>query len=132
MIKSTIAKNAACNAVVQLVDTGAVNVSGQLNIFTVDSTNYPGDATAMAYLPLANPAFAAAVDGTSTAHTIADATALRDGTASWFNVVNRDAVEIWRGSISTFSGTGDLRFQTTTFPMDTTVSITTAQYVVPA
>jgi Collagen triple helix repeat (20 copies). len=124
MIKSTDAQNAACNAVVQLVDLGSLNPSGSLNLLDTDSD-------AIANFILSNPAFGSAVDGTSTSNYIADATALIDATAASFDILNRDASAIWSGTVSTFSGTGDLKLNSVSISQGMKISLSNIVYSVP-
>lgn len=87
MNKEIIARNAACNAIVALVDTGTTNPTGQLFVYD-DSTNV------LARLPFDSPAFLSAVDGTSLSNPLTDSTVVMDGTATSFSVVNRDSTKI--------------------------------------
>jgi hypothetical protein len=124
MIKAVDAQNAACNAVVQLVDQGSLNPSGSLSLLDASST-------LIANFILSNPAFLPAVDGTSVSNYITDSTSVVDGTASVFNVFDRDASVVWSGTVSDFAGTGDLKLNSISIPQDSTISLTQIVYSVP-
>lgn len=124
MQKSLEATNRACNEVVSMVDEGSLYSSGRLNIMNSDSTM-------LTYLPFSVPAFRDATDGTSVANMIYDATSFMDGTAALFDVVNRDASNVWSGTISTFNGVGDMKLNSVIFAQDSTVSISYAYYAIP-
>ena len=125
MIKSTLARNTACNAIVRLVDTGSSYSTGQLTVLNSDST-------VITRHTLSNPAFNDSTDGTAVANIIYDATAIRDGTAALFSVLNRDSSVIWSGTVTNTHGTGDLKLNTTIVPVDSTISISSAFFQVPA
>lgn len=126
--KSTVAKNAACDAVVDLIDQTSTGFygwsSGRLQLYR------SGDSSVIASLICANPCFLSAIDGTAMANPINDATALIDGTASTFGFVNRDNVFIWGGGISS-DGSSELNLASTFISAGTIVSITSGQYIAP-
>jgi hypothetical protein len=124
MNKDVIAQNAACNAIVQLVDQGSLLPTGRLGVFD-DSTS------TLAWLNFFNPAYMDSTNGMAIAHTIRDGVVLQDGTASWFGVYNRDSIRIWTGTISDASGNGDLKLDSTVLLTDQTVEIASAYYYVP-
>jgi hypothetical protein len=124
IIKTTTARNAACDAI-----TGQLNEGGSppshLSIYNADSTR-------LTHHTLSNPAFGAAVDGTASAYPIADAVVLQDGTASTFVFEDFNGDPVWRGSISLPGHGGALQLENLTLYQDTTVAITSAIYIVPA
>lgn len=126
LTKSAAAKNAACDAVVDLIDIGTGLSYGTLNVYTSDSTLISSSR-------LSNPAFADATDGTSTANLIYDATAFVDGTAATFGFYDRDSTWVWGGDISLPSGGGVMELSSLSIPADTTVSINSSstKYIVP-
>lgn len=124
MRKSILAANAACNAVVDLIDQGSTWSSGRLGL-------YNDGSSLISALPFSIPAFQDATDGTSMSNFINDATAVMDGTVSWFSVMNRDGTSIWTGTITGLYGYGDMKLNSVVFPVDTTVSISSALYMVP-
>ena len=122
--KSTPAKNAACDAVVDLIDLGSGWSSGRLQIYR------SGDSSVIASLICANPCFLPAIDGTSMANPINDATALIDGTSSTFGFVNRDNVFVWGGTVRS-DGSGELNLSSTFISTGTIVSVTSGWYIAP-
>jgi hypothetical protein len=125
VIKSLQARNAACNAVVGLVNTGSALASGRLNICSADSS-------LLVSLPLSLPAYRDATDGTCVANPISDSTVLRDGTAALYYVWNRDQTTVWTGSVVPTGHIGDLRLNSISLEQDSTVVITNAFFSVPA
>lgn len=123
MNKSMYARNVQCNAIVHLLDQGSQSPYGTLNIFDATSS-------LLTSLRLSNPAFADSTDGTSVAYTIYDATNFLTGTATTFEMHDRDSSMIWGGSISTLGGGGDMQLNSTNFVADETTSIFPAYYVV--
>jgi hypothetical protein len=120
-----LARNASCDAVVGLLDLGSTYAAGRIGIYTADSS-------VITYMDLSNPAFRDSTDGTAISNFIYDSTSFFDATASYFNMLNRDSTVIWNGIISRSDGTGDMRLDSIIMPKDTTVSISSATYAVPA
>lgn len=122
--KSSAAKNAACDAVVGLIDQGSFRAYGLLAIYTYDST-------ALGMLRLSNPAFADATDGTAYTNYIYDSTGIRDGTAALFNFLDRDSTFVWGGDVSLPGQGGTLELSSLGIRTDSTISISTGYYAVP-
>lgn len=120
---STAARNAAANAVVDLIDGGTG--AGSLKIY--DS----GQITLLAELPLSATAFGAASGGVATAASItSDTSPAANGTAAEYTVCDGDGTVIWSGNVST-SG-ADLNLNTVSITTTGTVSITSLTYTQPA
>jgi hypothetical protein len=100
---TTAARNAAADAVVDLVDVGG---AGSLRIY--DGT-MPADANAalsannlLAQLTMSATAFGAAAAGVATAAAITqDSSADATGTASFFRVLSGGATVVFQGSVGT-------------------------------
>lgn len=122
--KSSDARNASCNSVVDLIDDGTSFAYGSLQIKTYDST-------VITALQLSNPAFKDASDGTAVANDIYDNTAFIDGTASLFDFYSRDGSWVWGGDISLAGNGGIMELNSLIIAKDDTVSISTAKYIVP-
>ena len=120
---TTAARNAACDAIVDLVDGGTTDANGDLVIMT------SGDVE-VATLAMSNPAFGAASTGVATASAISDDTSATGGTAALHKIQNRDNTEIWRGTVG--SGSGDLDLSSVTIGAGDTVSVSSYTLTVPA
>jgi len=120
---TTAARNAMCNALVDLCDVGSTDANGDLVIMAA------ADAE-VATLALTNPAFGNAATGVATAATISDDTSATGGTAIAHKFQDRDNTEVWRGNVGT-SGS-DLNLSSTTIGNGDTVSVTAYTVTVPA
>lgn len=120
---TTAARNAACNALVDLIDGGSTDANGDLVIMT------SGDAE-VATLACANPAFGDAAAGVATANAIADDTNATGGTAALFKFDDRDNNEVFRGSVGT-SG-ADLNLSSLNIGAGDTVSVSSFTVTMPA
>lgn len=95
---STVARNAACDAVVDLVDGGTTNAQGTLEI--LDS----GDVSLVEF-DLSNPSFGDAATGVATmAGVTLTATADATGTAAKWKLKDRDGTTVLNGTVR---ATGD-------------------------
>jgi len=123
---TTAARNAACDAIVDLVDagTGAGTIELKSAASTVAGTNE------VATLTFSDPAFGAASSGVATAGTITDDTNATGGTASHFTVFDSDGNAVWQGTVAT-SG-ADLNLSSTTIGAGSTVTISSFTFTVPA
>lgn len=124
---STAARDAACNAIVDLVDVGSTNPNGQIHIGTT------GMGTTLATLDCNNPAFDASASGTAALDTtpaVEDTSADATGTAAEFTIVDRDETIILTGDVST-SGAA-LNLNTVSITSGVKVTITSMDVTVPA
>jgi len=104
---SNSARKACTDALVDAVDVGSTNSSGQLKIYTGTQPATPetsATGTLLVTIPFANPAFGAA-DANASAGlaggTAISATVAATGTAGWFRVVDRGNVAIMDGTVGT-------------------------------
>lgn len=128
---STAARNAACDAIVDLLDAGAG--AGTLKIYTGSQPASAQDAetgTLLATFTLPDPVFGAAATGVATANAISNATGAAAGTAGWFRAEDSTGANVIDGSVGT-SG-ADLNLNTTTISVGLTVSITSWTVTMPA
>lgn len=121
---STAARNAMCNAMVDLVDGGTTDTTGDLVIMT------SGDVEVATLTWSATPAFGAAATGVATMNAINDDTSATGGTAALHKFQDRDNNEIWRGNVQT-SG-GDLNLSSLSIGSGDTVSVTSYTVTQPA
>jgi len=126
-----MARNAACNAVIQLVDVGTDYSSAGIYLF--DSTDIPlyqpDSSSPVARLAMSSPAFLDATDGTAYSNPITDNTAIRDATVTGFGVYNRDSTFIFGGTVSTSAA--DMILNPNIIYHDQTAALTSAYYLVP-
>lgn len=119
---STAAKNAATDAVVDLLDVGSSDAAGDLELLTA------ADAT-LATIDLAvPPSFGNAVAGVSTANTIANGTASGTGTVAKFNLRSRDNVDVISGTVTATGGGGDITIDNTSIVTSQTISVASLTY----
>lgn len=129
---SSAARNAAADAVVDMADAGAAPGTLQIRSGTQpagpDST---ATGTLLAEITLGDPAFGAASGGVATlAGTPLSATAVADGTASWFRILDSDDLAIMDGSVGVSSA--DLIVNTTTVTTGLDVEIADGTITMPA
>ena len=119
---STASKNAATDAVVDLLDAGSTDAAGDLELLT------SGDAV-LATIPLATPpAFGASVAGVATANAIANGTASGTGTVAKFNLRDRDNVDVISGTVTATGGGGDITIDNTSIVTSQTISVASLTY----
>ena len=129
---------AACNAIVDLLDVGSGTAA--IKIYTAgsgipaDVDTAISDQVLLATLPLANPAFGAAADGTgkatATANAVtADSSADATGTAAFFRAVDRDGLAVIQGTVGTSSA--DMVLNTVSIVSGVEVSISAWTFSVP-
>lgn len=125
LTRSTAARNAASDAVVDRIDLGTGIANGQLILMT------SGDVE-VATLDFANPAFGnagASVAGRADANTITGDASATGGEIALFKAVDRDGVEVYRGTVSTIlAGTGDLQLTSTTIVATEPVDVSSLTY----
>lgn len=128
---STAARNAACDAIVDLIDAGTP--PGLLRIRTGAQPTNVGDSeagTLLGTLTFSTTAFGAASSGVATASSItSDTSADASGTAGHFRVLNAAATAIADGTCGT-SGT-DMVFDNATIVAGGTIACTSFTVTVP-
>ncbi len=93
---STSARNAACDAIVDLIDSGSTNSAGQIEFQTSANAE-------VATCAMSNPAFGSAASGTATANSITSDTSATGGTIDHVSIQDRDENEIMQCTIATDS-----------------------------
>lgn len=131
---SNAARNAACDAVVDLADAG----SGPAKIRIYNGSQPAGPDTAvsgqtlLAEITLADPAFGSASSGAATlSGTPLSTTGVAAGTASWFRTLDSNNVAALDGSVTATGGGGELQLATTTISVGVTVQITSGTVTMP-
>ncbi len=119
----TAARNAACDATVDLIDAGA-GANGTVEIIDSDGS------TVLATFALPNPAFGAAATGVATANSITSTTWSASGTAATYKVKDTDGNLLWTGTCGT-SG-ANMIMNTTSAVSGGAVQITSWTHTVPA
>lgn len=129
---STTARNAACDAIVDLTDGGPA--AGTIKVYTGSQPATANDAetgTLLATFTLADPAFGNAATGVASLTSVPrTTTGLAAGTAGWFRLEDSTGANILDGSVGT-SG-ADLILNTTTISVGVSVEITSGTVTMPA
>lgn len=120
---TTAARNAACDAIVDLVDVGTTDANGDIVFMTSGSVE-------VATLALTDPAFGASSDGVATANTVANDTNATGGTVALFKIQNKDNTEIFRGAVTVSSG--DINLSSLVVGATDTVSMSSLTVTMPA
>ncbi len=119
----TVVRNSIADGVVDQIDGGTTNATGQLILRTA------GDV-ALATLNFSNPAFGDAAAGVATAASITDESSATAGTSTKCTLEDRDNTTIVNGSVGT-SGE-DINLSSNVFGAGDTVSVTALTYTAPA
>jgi hypothetical protein len=131
----TASRNAACDAVVDLLDAGAgagtidVRVGAQ-----PASANDAPTGTLLATFTLADPAFGGAALGVATldATPVLATTGLAAGDAGWFRAKDSNGATVMDGSVTATGGGGQLELNTVTISVGLDLEITAGTVTMPA
>lgn len=128
--KSTDAKNAACSAIVNLIDTGSIYTSGHIHIHPAGVGSIP-----LVSLPFSGvPAFEGPpVDGVIYASGVPfAANASGTGDAEWFKVTDRNGDVVWSGDVGTIAGgTAAMQLSSVAIISGAYVQVNTVRFTVP-
>ena len=119
---ATAARNAAADAVLNLIDAGAS--AGTLEFQT------SGDVE-VATLTFSDPAYAAAVAGVAQENAITNDTNATGGTIAKFRIFDSNSNEIINGTVTATGGGGDIELSTITVNPGDSVSVTDLPYTAP-
>jgi hypothetical protein len=130
---ATATRNAACDAMVDLVDAGAG--AGTVKVYTGSQPANPNTAasgTLLATFTLADPAYGAAATGTATlSGTPISTTGVAAGDAGWFRVADSAGNAVFDGVVTVTGGGGQLELNTVTISNGVTVTITSGSFTMP-
>ncbi len=116
----TNARNAACDAIVGLLDGGTIEIQ-------------ESDDTVLAVLPFGTPAFGASSNGTATAEAITpDSSADATGTAAKFICKDSEGNPVFGGTVTALGGGGDMELVSTSIVATQPVTITSFTFTIPA
>lgn len=131
---STAARNAACDAIVDLIDGGAG--AGTLTIRTGAPPATPATAdsgTLLGTLTFSDPAFGSAATGVATASAItSDSSADASGDAGHFRVKDSNGVVIMQGTAGEAADTPDMTFDEKSIVAGGVIACTSFTVTVPA
>jgi hypothetical protein len=119
---TTAARNAACNAIVDLVDAGSG--AGTLVFYAANGS------TEVATLTFSDPAFGNSATGVATASAITSDTSATGGTTTIAKFLDSDATEVLRCTVGT-SG-ADINLSNNVIAASETVAVTALTVTVPA
>ena len=129
---ATTARNAMCDALVDLIDAGAS--AGTIQIRTGTRPANPNTAatgTLLATVTLIDPAFGSAASGVATLSDPVAVTAVATGTATWFRALDSNSNAVMDGDVTATGGGGDLTLATTSITSGLSVDITGGTVTVP-
>lgn len=130
---ATSARNAMCDALVDLLDAGSG--AGKIEIRTGTRPANPNTAatgTLLATVTLIDPAFGAASTGAATLADPAAVTAVATGTATWFRAMDSANAAVFDGDVTATGGGGDLTLATTSITTGLSVDVTGGTVTMPA
>lgn len=122
----TVARNAACNAIVDLIDAGTG--AGELEIQSAQSDTQ--GVNEVATLVFSATAFGNAATGVATAAAITGDSSAVGGTAAAFTIFDGDGTAILSGTVGT-SG-ADINLTSTTIAATESVDLSSLTVTVPA
>lgn len=130
---STAARNAAADAVVDLIDGASSAGTMQIRSGTRPATPATtATGTLLATVTFADPAFGAASTGSAAVSNPAPVTAVATGTASWCRILDSDSTAILDGDVTATGGGGDVTLSSTSISSGQTVDITGGSITMPA
>lgn len=130
---SAAARNAAADAIVDLVDGGSGAGYIEIRTGSQPATPATGDAgTLLATCPMSDPAFGSASGGVATAASItSDTNADASGDAGHFRVKDSNGTVIFQGTCGESGDTPNMVFDEKTIVAGGTVAITSLTLTVP-
>ena len=128
----TAARNAACDAVVDLIDAGAGPGTMEIRSGTRPATPATtATGTLLATVTFADPAFGNSSTGSATVTDPAAVTAVATATASWCRIKDSNGVAHLDGDVTATGGGGDVTLASTAISSGQTVDITGGSITMP-
>jgi hypothetical protein len=129
---ATSARNAMCDALVDLLDAGTGSGKIEIRSGTRPATpNTTATGTLLATVTLIKPAFGSAATGVATLADPAAVTAVATGTATWFRAMDSANAAVMDGDVTATGGGGDLTLATTSITTGLSVDVTGGTVTVP-
>jgi hypothetical protein len=129
---ATTARNAAADAVVDLLDAGAGAATIQIRSGAQPATpQTAASGTLLATVTLADPAAGAASTGVATISDPASVTGVAAGTAGWARFLDSNAAAVMDCDVTATGGGGGLELSTTTISVGVTVDMGAITYTQP-
>ena len=130
---ATSARNAACDAIVDLLDAGAGAATIQVRTGAQPANpNAAATGTLLVTFTLADPAFGAAAAGVATLQgTPRAAVGVAAGTAGWFRALDSNGNAVFDGSVGATGSGEQLELNTTTVSVDLDMEITGGTFTMP-
>lgn len=131
---STLARNNAGDAIVDLIDVGSIMPNGYIEIRSGTKPSSPQIAATGVLLStnnLSSPAFGTFVNGVAVCNQVGDGTVLTSGSPGWFRIYNKNQQAVIDGDVTIAGGGGDLQFQSLAFLQGGTVTISSGMASMP-
>lgn len=129
---ATIARNAACDGVVDLLDAGAGAGTIQIRSGSMPATpQTAASGTLLATVTLADPAAGSAATGVATISDPASVTGVGDGTAGYGRFLDSNANVVMDMDVTATGGGGSITLSTTTISTGVTVDMGAITITVP-
>ena len=129
---STAARNAALDAVVDLIDGGAGPGTMQIRTGTPPGITNAVTGTLLATVTCADPAFGSSSAGAAALGDPAGVTVAATGTAGYVRILDSTGAAVLEGTVTATGGGGDLTLATTSLVSGATVDITGGTLTQPA
>jgi hypothetical protein len=129
---ATATRNAAVDAVVDLIDGGAAAGTMQIRTGAKPGVGSAASGTLLATVTFIDPAFGAASSGSATVADPVAVTAVADGTAGHVRVLDSNATVIMDGTVTATGGGGDVTLASTSISTGQSVDITGGSITMPS
>lgn len=129
---STAARNAALDAVVDLIDGGSGAGTMQIRTGSPPGIGNAATGTLLATVTFQDPAFGSASSGSVSVSDPAGVTAVATGTAGYVRILDSNAAAVLEGTVTASGGGGDVTLSTTSITSGATIDITGGSLSMPA